>query len=764
MDEKEILKLIKNEENEYLDFKAEFYSISDKKSKHDFVKDLLSFANSALDNDAYIICGVNEKKEIVGVSVDDLNDAQWRQTLSKYASHNINFSFRKFNYEKKILIVVKIDKNQYRPIMCKCAYENKLSKGVIYYRNGSSNHEATDLVTIEKITSCKNNVNLNNIETDPTYNKYSKFPPAPYYNFFGREMEMKKVYEKLINHHKNYLLALSGSGGIGKTSIAYKIANDIKEQIDNKDSIFDDVIWISAKDQRMYFDERKELNREFNSIEDLLNKIILIFYDRIFLNKIDIEKKYDIVKQSLEGTKFLFVLDNLEVFKHEELKEIVEFVQDAPQGHKFLLTSRHDLRVQEYVNVVQMDEVVCREYTCDIIDQYQNKVDFSDDFSSEIKSNFNKFYELTNGNPLFIKFFVSQVYKGRKIKDIISKKGYYNDNPLQAYCFESTLSILSEDELKVLYSIAVSDNKLMIEEIKYISSLGNAKNIIEELRDLSIITEGIFQNRQVYSINGLLKEYLIHEKRIPPVEYTRLYTKMKVLKEVDLKQDENILFNFGIDNIVEKNKRISYNMGLNLLNDKELLKPLNTEDILLLYPGNYLIILHKYLNLINEGKNEYNCYSEINSEFINVSSYQYDDEEKNMTIIWKAVLYCLIEKHEDALQELNSIKKTEYHRGLLYMLKGSCYNMLAFDEHTKQCYKKHDEYREKAEECFNKGYLEFGNKRYFHFFKRNLWSVHLKHKKICDNNKSCSQGYKDKNYILDIPLLNGKLLFNFNKQ
>jgi ATP-dependent Clp protease ATP-binding subunit ClpA len=64
----------------------------------------------------------------------------------------------------------------------------------------------------------------------------------------GREDVIAKVYDNLINHHKNYLLSLTGDGGVGKTSLAYKVADEIRKAIDNNQNTqLDGVIWISAK-------------------------------------------------------------------------------------------------------------------------------------------------------------------------------------------------------------------------------------------------------------------------------------------------------------------------------------------------------------------------------------------------------------------------------------------------------------------------------------------------------------------------------------
>jgi hypothetical protein len=61
----------------------------------------------------------------------------------------------------------------------------------------------------------------------------------------------------------------------------------------------------------------------------------------------DLKNKY--INQILNEYKFFFVLDNMEVFSENDLLEIYNFIESVPLGHKFLLTSRHHIRVPNFV-------------------------------------------------------------------------------------------------------------------------------------------------------------------------------------------------------------------------------------------------------------------------------------------------------------------------------------------------------------------------------------------------------------------------------
>ncbi|AYA74668.1 hypothetical protein DOE78_03925 [Bacillus sp. Y1] len=733
MDQKFLKKLIKGVEGTLLDFKTTFYNISDRKSKTDFVKDLLSFGNSTFSDSAYIICGIKVHntgdKEIVGIDKDILiDDANWVQVLRSYSSHPVNFRMEKVTLSEynRTIAVIEILTDQQRPIICTKDEGDKLKQGNIYFRNGSSNDVARDLVTLEKIISNSTRALPNKtVINDPTYNKYSKFPPPPYYRFFGRDYEIEAIYTELINHHKNYLLSLTGDGGIGKTSIAYKVAEQIKDSINNGESDFDDVIWISAKDQRIYFDERRELQREFHSLEDLYNKILLIFYDISFIQSLDFFKKEEHVNQALESTKFFIVLDNLEVFSNEELSDIHNFIKNTPMGHKFLLTSRHDLRVQEFIPIQKFDKEITRIYITELISDLKLREN-ENIIESQIQKYFEAFYTLTNGNPLYIKFFISQMARQRSIVDILNRRNLEGEKPLKAYCFDSTLSSVNANELLTMYSLAVTDNNhLSFHELKYVTSIDHntLQETLESLTSQSMLHKNYSNGQQNYSLNNLLRSYLIEEKRIPGAEFSRLHSKTRKISIYDKDINEEYSYNFGLNTVINKNEVMSYNMILEVLNSNESFNEKYLEEILTLYPGNYLVSFYKNLQKINLSQdNIYNIYTEINSDFSHIVSLNHYDEQRVMLYVWKSILYIKLEKYEDVLSDLDYAMNNfeSEHKCLLGVLKATVLNKMALQEYAHNRFSTHDQYREVADTLFNQYFSDFYPKPYFYFLKKHI--------------------------------------------
>ncbi|MED3821323.1 NB-ARC domain-containing protein, partial [Priestia aryabhattai] len=539
--------------------------------------------------------------------------------------------------------------------------------------------------------------------------------------------------------HKNYLLSLTGDGGIGKTSIAYKVAYQVKEHIAKGESEFDDVIWISAKDQRIYFDERRQLYQEFSSMEDLYNKILVVFYDKKFIQGLDFPKKEEHVNQALESAKFFLVLDNLEVFSNEELRAIHDFIKNAPLGHKFLLTSRHDLRVQEFIPVQKFDESISKIYISDLIHDLVIKEKMPK-IQWEISDNFTAFYSVTNGNPLYIKFFIAQMARNRDIKDILNRRNLEGEKPLKAYCFDSTLSNLNANELLLMYSLAVTENnQLNFYALKYITLIEHSElqRTLESLCSHSMLYKEYQNGQEIYSLNNLLRSYLIEEKRIPGAEYSRLHQKSRKISNYDKDINEKLAFNFGLTNKMNNNECMSYNMILESLDNGEIPNEEHLQAIMTLYPGNYLVSFYKNFTKIKSNNiNPYNIYSEINSEFAHIISMNQYDEQIVMSYVWKSALYIMLEKYDDVTKDIDYVMETyeTEHKNLLGVLKASALNMLAVEAYRYNRYSKHDQYRENAQSLFQEHFSGFLSKPYFFFLKRYMCFSYNKHNQHMQNN------------------------------
>ncbi len=130
-------------ENTALDFKAIQY----KKEKYiDFLKDIISMANSKIKEDKFIIIGVNHKangeRDIIGIKDDFIDEATYQQLINENIEPEIVFKYYPFDFDSKKIGVFQILNSSNPPYMLKKDY-GKLKKGDCFIRKGSHQTRVT---------------------------------------------------------------------------------------------------------------------------------------------------------------------------------------------------------------------------------------------------------------------------------------------------------------------------------------------------------------------------------------------------------------------------------------------------------------------------------------------------------------------------------------------------------------------------------------------------------------------------------------------
>lgn len=137
------LKLLLNEtESSSLDFKQVQYKFigAEDEEKGELLKDILAFANFFRRTDAYILTGVTEDKEIIGIT-EDIDDAQLQQFVNSKTQRQVHFLYYAVQCDHKKVGVIHIP-IQPRPLYLLKDF-GRLKKGAVYLRRGSSTSEAT---------------------------------------------------------------------------------------------------------------------------------------------------------------------------------------------------------------------------------------------------------------------------------------------------------------------------------------------------------------------------------------------------------------------------------------------------------------------------------------------------------------------------------------------------------------------------------------------------------------------------------------------
>ena len=137
--------LIKYEnENTSLDFKAIQYK---KKQYEALIKDIMSMANADVENDRYIIIGVNFEssgdREVLNIKKSDFIDsATYQQIIKENIEPEIKLDYFSYKYEGKLLGILKIFNCFDQPYVMKKDF-GRLKKGDCFIRKGSHQSKMT---------------------------------------------------------------------------------------------------------------------------------------------------------------------------------------------------------------------------------------------------------------------------------------------------------------------------------------------------------------------------------------------------------------------------------------------------------------------------------------------------------------------------------------------------------------------------------------------------------------------------------------------
>lgn len=348
--------------------------------------------------------------------------------------------------------------------------------------------------------------------------------PTPDYEyeggFVGRDEDRKKILQ-LLKSDKFPVVTITGAGGVGKTSLALKVIEDLT--IRDNCKLFDSIVWLSAKENKLSPWGIEEIEPTLKSYEELLDTLIQLFDCSTELKEKTIEEKEALSNQIIElNKKMIIAIDNLETITDER---IINFIIDAPLNVKFLITSRkgigqverrHELkelkskeaiylfrqlsRDKQLLNLMQLDD--------EIIEKYVSKVAFY---------------------PLAIKWVIGQVARGKDINKVIDTINN-DESDISKFCFEQIYNSLSDSCKKILFTISSMTTSPTASVLQHITEIDEKEfeDDIEQLILVSFIIPEQFKNED--------KEISTCYNLLP---LTKGYTRQQLNKLHDLKDKLN---------------------------------------------------------------------------------------------------------------------------------------------------------------------------------------------------------------------------------
>lgn len=314
--------------------------------------------------------------------------------------------------------------------------------------------------------------------------------------FVGREQEKRQVKNLLDSY--NRVITVIGPGGTGKTALTLRVCHDL---IEEADSPFDRIVWVSLKTKYLTADGVKDINNAISTPDVLADHLSLEVANR---SADDLDSPWEPVFQEMEKSSILLVVDNLETLG----REIIDLADGIPPNSKLLLTSR--IGLGEIERLYRMPDLSPKD--AGILMRSLGGAYNCEPIKTLPQATLSEYCSDLHHNPLLIKWFVHAVNKGAAPTDVLSRDGI---SEALAFCWRNVYQGLSRTATKTLAILLASRQNLSRSELQELTHKLENMDIdvfhdaIVELHQANIIEFSIEKDRtEIYQIGSLIREYL----------------------------------------------------------------------------------------------------------------------------------------------------------------------------------------------------------------------------------------------------------------
>lgn len=267
-------------------------------------------------------------------------------------------------------------------------------------------------------------------EPQPKRKTLSNLPACPY--FIGRQAAKEQVLQSLEQHS---LTVISGSAGIGKSTLALNVIADVLAGTRFKNlQDFDAAVWVTAKDELL----------DTNLILDSVARVL----DYPYITQLSSDEKLHESIKLLTKHKILLAIDNFESIVDPRIQLLMNQI---PQGNRILVTTRHRFTWNCEHNPVDVSSL-SREDSYALIRHEMKRLSLAVPQGDE-EGGLEQLYEATGGSPLAIKWAIGQMkVKGATLTDMIC---FLNaaEGDLFETMFASAWAMLETPERSVVFAM-----------------------------------------------------------------------------------------------------------------------------------------------------------------------------------------------------------------------------------------------------------------------------------------------------------------------
>ncbi len=331
------------------------------------------------------------------------------------------------------------------------------------------------------------------IPFEPEKSSISHNLPLPDFDetgFIGRRSTAPNLVKAICGVYP--VVTIVGEGGLGKTSLALKVAYDFLDSAQGK---FDAIIFVSAKTQKL-------TNQEIERIKGSINTSVGLIEAAAMALGGDESRSLDDLIELLAQFRVLLIIDNLETVLDGNMRELMERV---PEGSKIVITTR--IRMGAFEFPIQLEALSSSEAT--LLLRATAKVRENHKLVATSDVRLSDYCRRMHNNPLHIKWFVTAVQAGQRPESVLA-----DDRIFLQFCLSNVFNVLSEDARRLVRTLLSVGGSYTVAELSYLTSLDQT-SLLKAIGELtrtnmffavSTPTDQSFETR--YELSQLARSYL----------------------------------------------------------------------------------------------------------------------------------------------------------------------------------------------------------------------------------------------------------------
>ena len=256
-------------------------------------------------------------------------------------------------------------------------------------------------------------------ELEPLGNTFANMPPSPA-GYVPRPNLEERLLKELLKQERHPIISLTGSGGIGKTTIAI---NAIHKLAKMNPSPYEVILWISARDIDLLDSGPKPVARRVFTQRDISRAAVELLEPERSSKDLDPEVFFQNCLSTGAAGITLFVLDNFETLQNPA--DVVEWIDTHIRTpNKVLITTRFRNFLGDYP--IEIRGMLDDEAN-DLVDQHADRLGIEKLLKTDYKK---EIINESDGHPYVIKILLGQVAKEQRAinpKRIVATPDYLLD-------------------------------------------------------------------------------------------------------------------------------------------------------------------------------------------------------------------------------------------------------------------------------------------------------------------------------------------------